>query len=155
MSKTQKLQSKQISICFSESLYDALQKLSAKKKISLAAVVRECVEKGTMVDYYAAEQDMIRGFIREEIEVVLNKNIDRIIRLQLKGTQAAATMMYACIRVLSDVYADEVTFENVLARAHKEAHVYMKQKEQPFEYHLTEARKLIEGANNTTTFNDM
>lgn len=155
MNKNPKLQAKQLSICLSPVTYESLKKLSAQQHKPLAVIVRNFVEKGMSVEGFTVEEENIRKFIREELKAVQDKELDRLIRLTLKATISSSTMMYASTAVLADIYADETNLENIIARAHKQAHAYMKMKEQSFEKHIEEARELIAAAKKITEFDDM
>jgi dGTP triphosphohydrolase len=122
---------------------DSLLKYSAKHHITQSEAIRRFIDKGLSVESYTAEQSLIRGYLREEIEAVLTKQTDRLIRLQLKATKAASTSMYASIAALADYFADDATYENVVAQALLQAAIYMKQEEEPFEKYLQEAKEMI------------
>ncbi|MDR1754372.1 MAG: ribbon-helix-helix protein, CopG family [Eubacterium sp.] len=135
------------SVTLSNNMLESLRKLAASKHITQSELIRQLVQKGLTVESYTSEQDVIRGYIREEIETTINAPIDRIIRLILKSTEASSICMFACICMLSDVCADEADFENILANALKRAHKYMKQKEQSFEHYILKARDYLTIAN--------
>ncbi|MCL2076833.1 MAG: ribbon-helix-helix protein, CopG family [Oscillospiraceae bacterium] len=143
------------SVTLSDRTFENLKKLAASKHITQSELIRRLVNKGLSLESYANEQDLIQGYIREAVDASIGNSTDRLIRLQLKATQSAAICMYACISVLSDSCADEADFENLLANAIRQAHIYMKQKELPFEDYVSQAKKFHGFAREIKNINDM
>jgi hypothetical protein len=125
---------------------EAVNKYSAKNHITFSETVRRFIEKGLSIETYTEEQTQIRLYIRDELEIVTAKQNDRIIRILLKAAKSSATAMYACIAALADYFADDATYENVVAQALHQSAIYMRQKEEPFEKYLKEAKEMIHGA---------
>ncbi|MCL2086171.1 MAG: hypothetical protein FWH05_01075 [Oscillospiraceae bacterium] len=143
------------SVALSNNDFESLKKLAASKHITQSELIRKFIKKSLSIEAYTNEQDLIRQYIREELEEIIDKTIERLIRLQLKATQSAATTMFANICMLSDICADDADFENLLANSLKQAHIYMKQKEQPFEEYLKQAKEHHKSALKIRQINDM
>ena len=118
-----------ISIYIPEVAYDDLKKLSAKKKTSMADLVRNFVVKGLKVEYHDENTEEFRRMIHDEMSEVLKKEMERLIKLQVKSTKASAITMYTGLQIISESFADDVSFTRVVASASKQASTYMKQKE--------------------------
>jgi hypothetical protein len=144
-----------ISVRLPKDTADSVSKYAAKNHITISEAIRRFIDKGLSIESYTEEQTAIQNYIREAVDIALDKPIDRLIRLQLKATKSSTTAMYATVSMLSDHFIDDATYAEVLAEALHQSAIYMKQKEEPFEAYLSEARKLIEGARKIGTIKDM
>ena len=81
--------------------------------------------------------------IREEMQIVAQKDMERLIKIQAKSTKASAISMYVALQLLSEEYADEVAFKELLANASKQASAYMKQKEKSDDEYKAEAEQMM------------
>ena len=84
--------------------------------------------------------------LREEIEVVFDKYIERLIKIILKGTKASAASLYALMSLLSANMISEASIEDLLANAFKQSAVYMKQKEKTDAAYAKEASEFLHTA---------
>lgn len=134
-----------ISIYIPEVAYDDLKKLSAKKKTSMADLVRNFVVKGLKVEYHDENTEEFRRMIHDEMSEVLKKEIERLIKLQVKSTKASAITMYTGLQIISESFADDVSFTRVVASASKQASTYMKQKEKTDDEYMQDANEIITG----------
>ena len=134
-----------ISIYIPEVAYDDLKKLSAKKKTSMADLVRNFVVKGLKVEYHDENTEEFRRMIHDEMSEVLKKEIERLIKLQVKSTTASAITMYTGLQIISESFADDVSFTRVVASASKQASTYMKQKEKTDDEYMQDANEIITG----------
>lgn len=134
-----------ISIYIPEVAYDDLKKLSAKKKTSMADLVRNFVVKGLKVEYRDENTEEFRRMIHDEMSEVLKKEMERLIKLQVKSTKASAITMYTGLQIISESFADDVSFSRVVASASKQAGAYMKQKEKTDDEYMQDANEIITG----------
>ncbi len=141
--RLQKEKTHQLSIYLSDETYNKIITCCSKKQCSMAKLVREFVEKGLSVESYTSEFDHIRRMIREEEEIILGKFSERLIKLQVRSTKASAISMYVALQLLSEEYADEVAFKDLLANASKLASAYMKQKEKSDAEYKAEAEQMM------------
>ena len=135
--------SHKLSVYLSEASYRTIKTLAAKSHRSLANVIREYVEKGLSIESYSSEFETIRKMIREEMQIVAQKDMERLIKIQAKSTKASAISMYVALQLLSEEYADEVAFKELLANASKQASAYMKQKEKSDDEYKAEAEQMM------------
>ena len=141
--RLQKEKTHQLSIYLSDETYNKIITCCSKRQCSMAKIVREFVEKGLSVESYSNEFETIRRMIREELDIILGKNTERLIKLQVRGTKASAISMYVALQLLSEEYADEVAFKELLANASKQASAYMKQKEKSDDEYKAEAEQMM------------
>ena len=78
-----------ISIYISEKAYEDLKKLSVKKRTSMANLVRNFVTKGLNVENHDENEEEIRRMIHDELTDVFKKEVERLIKLQVKSTKAS------------------------------------------------------------------
>lgn len=134
-----------ISIYISERAYEDLKKLSVKKRTSMANLVRNFVTKGLNVENHDENEEEFRRMIHEEMTEVFKQEVERLIKLQVKSTKASAITMYTGLQIMSESYADDVSFSRVLASASKQAAAYMKQKEKSDDEYMQDANEIISG----------
>lgn len=134
-----------ISIYISERAYEDLKKLSVKKRTSMANLVRNFVTKGLNVENHDENEEEFRRMIHDEMTEVIKQEVERLIKLQVKSTKASAITMYTGLQIMSESYADDVSFSRVLASASKQAAAYMKQKEKSDDEYMQDANEIITG----------
>lgn len=134
-----------ISIYISERAYEDLKKLSVKKRTSMANLVRNFVTKGLTVESHDENEEEFRRMIHDEMTEVIKQEVERLIKLQVKSTKASAITMYTGLQIMSESYADDVSFSRVLASASKQAAAYMKQKEKSDDEYMQDANEIISG----------
>lgn len=134
-----------ISIYISERAYEDLKKLSVKKRTSMANLVRNFVTKGLNVENHDENEEEFRRMIHDEMTEVFKQEVERLIKLQVKSTKASAITMYTGLQIMSESYADDVSFSRVLASASKQAAAYMKQKEKSDDEYMQDANEIISG----------
>ena len=116
------------SINFTPDMLEALDKLAATKHTTTSELVRGFVEKGLGVDGYRQDIDFITQIIRQEIqsvirmedfEKVVQKNTDRIAKMQMKSGKISAAAFFLLIKGLINLSNEgtELVFEQMLADA--------------------------------------
>ena len=134
-----------ISIYISERAYEDLKKLSVKKRTSMANLVRNFVTKGLNVENHDENEEEFRRMIHDELTDVFKKEIERLIKLQVKSTKASAITMYTGLQIMSESFADDVSFARVVASASKQAAAYMKQKEKSDDEYMQDTNEILNG----------
>ena len=132
-----------ISVYLPDRAYNDLKKLSVKKKTSMADIVRNFVTNGLRVENHDENKEEFRQMIHDEMTEVFKKEIERVVKLQVKAAKASAITMYTGLQVISDSYADDVEFTRIVASANKQAAAYMKQKEKSDDENMQEAKQII------------
>lgn len=134
-----------ISVYIPEGAYDDLKKLSVKKRTSMANLVRKFVTKGLNVENHDENEEEFRRMIHDEMTEVFKQEVERLIKLQVKSTKASAITMYTGLQIMSESFADDVSFLRVLASASKQAAAYMKQKEKSDDEYMQDANEINSG----------
>ena len=135
----------QLSISFPDDIYEDLRKLAVRKHMSMANLVRNFVTKGLNVENHDENEEEFRRMIHDEMTEVFKQEVERLIKLQVKSTKASAITMYTGLQIMSESYADDVSFSRVLASASKQAAAYMKQKEKSDDEYMQDANEIISG----------
>ncbi len=134
-----------ISIYISERAYEDLKKLSVKKRTSMANLVRNFVTKGLNVENHSENEEEFRRMIHDEMTEVFKQEVERLIKLQVKSTKASAITMYTGLQIMSESFADDVSFARVVASASKQAAAYMKQKEKSDDEYMQDTNEILNG----------
>lgn len=125
------------SVYLDEKTYEIIDSLAAKKHIKPAALMRELIEKGLMIEKTKDDVDFMKMQIRKELQEVLDPYINRIIKLNIKiGTMSVMSAM-AGARMLSKInFKSGLTYHEVLEDTKKEAAAYLRVKEERMDYTL-------------------
>lgn len=134
-----------ISIYISERAYEDLKKLSVKKRTSMANLVRNFVTKGLNVENHDENEEEFRRMIHDEMTEVIKQEVERLIKLQVKSTKASAITMYTGLQIMSESFADDVSFARVVASASKQAAAYMKLKEKTDDEYMQDTNEILNG----------
>lgn len=134
-----------ISIYISERAYEDLKKLSVKKRTSMANLVRNFVTKGLNVENHDENEEEFRRMIHDEMTEVIKQEVERLIKLQVKSTKASEITMYTGLQIMSESFADDVSFARVVASASKQAAAYMKQKEKSDDEYMQDTNEILNG----------
>lgn len=97
------------SVTMTPKMYDEIEKYSLNHHILKSQAIRSLLEKALTQDTLVEEQDIIRRYIRDELEVVI-LNIREIKDIkeyaQLSSKSSAVAMLCIC-RVLYDICANQ------------------------------------------------
>lgn len=131
------------SICLTPEMLEELQRFAASKNITVAEAIRFLLERGLSLSFFTEEQNTIRQFIREEIEnvlaVVMKQYMERLIKMQAVTTRTSGAALFSTISVLSELYVETATSEEILANALRQATQITKAKPKSDEDYLAEA----------------
>jgi len=123
----------QLSVVLNERVYDDVKKLAIKKRTSMGNIIRSFIIKGLTVESH------------DEMTEVFKQQVERLIKLQVKSTKASAITMYTGLQIMSESFADDVSFARVVASASKQAAAYMKQKEKSDDEYMQDTNEILNG----------
>lgn len=135
----------QLSISFPDDIYEDLRKLAVRKHMSMAGIVRSFVADGLTVESHDENKEDFRRMIHDELTDVFKKEIERLIKLQVKSTKASSITMYTGLQIMSESFADDVSFARVVASASKQAAAYMKLKEKTDDEYMQDTNEILNG----------
>ena len=131
------------SICLTPEMLEELQRFAASKNITVAEDIHFLLQRGLSLSFFTEEQNTIRQFIREEIEnvlaVVMKQYMERLIKMQAVTTRTSGAALFSTISVLSELYVETATSEEILANALRQATQITKAKPKSDEDYLAEA----------------
>lgn len=117
-------------ICFKvdDELYDALQKLSAKKHLSMSELIRKLIQKSLDSELADEQVDFVRSQIAAELRENIKPQFDRIAKLEAKiGYQSIAT--FHLLAYLIENIFPQNDFENIKSKSKQMALAYLKPSE--------------------------
>jgi len=135
----------QLSVALNENMYDDIKKLAVKQHTSMGDIIRSFIAKGLKIEYHDENTEEFRRMIHDELSEVFKREMERLIKLQVKSTKASAITMYTGLQIISESFADDVSFSRVVASASKQAGAYMKQKEKTDDEYMQDAKEIITG----------
>ena len=89
-------------------------------------IIRSFIIKGLTVESHDENEEEFRRMIHDEMTEVFKQQVERLIKLQVKSTKASAITMYTGLQIMSESFADDVSFARVVASASKQD-VYKRQ----------------------------
>lgn len=135
----------QLSVVLNERVYDDVKKLAIKKRTSMGNIIRSFIIKGLTVESHDENKEYFRRMIHDEMTEVFKQEVERLIKLQVKSTKASAITMYTGLQIMSESFADDVSFARVVASASKQAAAYMKQKEKSDDEYMQDTNEILNG----------
>ena len=108
-------------------------------------VIRFYIKKGLKVEYHDENEEEFRRMIHDEMTEVFKQEVERLIKLQVKSTKASAITMYTGLQIMSESFADDVSFARVVASASKQAGAYMKMKEKTDDEYMQDTNEILNG----------
>ena len=115
------------SIAVSPDTYEALDKLAAVQGISVSELIRKYIEQGMSVDKTSADVDFIRRQIREELEVILKPQINRLAKLLMRIGMMTISFCYFTSKIVH-IFAplnDRRSYEELMAECKHDAAAYL------------------------------
>lgn len=131
------------SVDLSEDTLEALQKIAASKNIYVSELIRIYIEKGLNVDKTKEDIDFIRLQIREELQLQLRPNTDRIMKVLMRigmmcvsGTFFASKIIYYFAPV-----SEKKSHAELLNEARKEAAAFLGMKDESLDRAFDDFKK--------------
>lgn len=129
-------------------LQDEIEKYALKHHISKSQAIRSLLEKALSQTSLIDEQNQIRGYIREELKItleyLLSPHINRIEELAEVGTKTSASSLLCLISVLTEIYYQEASSDEILANALKMAAKITKEPVKSDEEYIIEAQEWLD-----------
>ncbi|MBU3173262.1 hypothetical protein [Clostridium estertheticum] len=129
---------KRYSISVDDDVYEKIMNISQISGESLAEVTRLLIKKGLATNYIEESKDIIASVVKEQLELVLKPNVERLAKIGSKSGHMAATAAFLNVQALMDLVPSEKR-KDVTAmydKARKKAATYMRQKAEDFENNI-------------------
>lgn len=143
------------SIYLTKEMYENIGKIAMQENKSKNEVIRSFLEKGLNVQGHKQDVDFITSIIRQElmaiyniddIKVVVERQIERVVKMQMKTGKASASAFFLLIHVVTCMW-DNITRDdivNLLERSTKHGIDYMQLKDYKINQFLEDTDFLLE-----------
>lgn len=95
--------SKRISITFSDDQVEVIEKISGKKGISFADVVRNLCDEALKIQMSKDNVDYVADIIEERLRSILKPQVERLASISAKGAIMSATSTFLNAQALADL----------------------------------------------------
>ena len=104
-----------------------LDTIAAKRHISTSELIRDYIDKGMNVDKTASDIDFIRKQIREELEIILKPQINRLAKLLMRIGMMTVSFCYFTSKIvhLFVPIRDRTSYEELMAQCKHNAAAYL------------------------------
>ena len=136
MSQKQKtLPNLRMSFAVSEKMKEGLDTIAAKRHITTSELIRDYIDKGMNVDKAAADIDFIRKQIREELNIMLKPQINRLAKLLMRIGMMTVSFCYFNSKLVH-LFApldDRTSYEELMAECKHNAAAYLNMRDASLE----------------------
>lgn len=110
--------------------FEQLEKLAAKRGITVPDLVREFIEQGLTNNYCVENIDLITNILRTQLNDILKPAVDRMAALSSKAAVQSATAAYLTAETIAKFVPDELQedYLEVYEAARKKGVAYVKGK---------------------------
>lgn len=119
---------KRLTVRLPEDVYNALVSLSARRKETIAVIIRRLLSQVVSEEAAVDSKDVITDAVRRAMRDVLKPVEDRMAKLAAKAAMAAATSMYLNTEVIGELGKHDVLRIYDLAR--KKAAAYLRERDE-------------------------
>jgi hypothetical protein len=117
----------QITVKVNQSDYESLQKLAAKVRKPMAEIVRGFIKNGMDVTRSKEDIGFIRRQLREELELMLKPQFNRLAKLHMRVGMMTISFCYFVSRLVHYFapLTDRVSYEELMAECKHNAAMYL------------------------------
>ena len=117
----------QITVKIKQSEYDSLQKLAAKTHRPMAEIIRGFIKAGMDIERSKEDIDFIRKQIREELDIMLKPQINRLAKLLMRVGMMDISFCYFTSKLvhLFVPISDRTSYEELMAECKHNAAAYL------------------------------
>jgi hypothetical protein len=115
------------SIDLSRETYEALQQIAAMQGKPVSELIRKYISDGMNVDKTSSDIDFIRKQIREELEIMLKPQINRLAKLLMRIGMMTISFCYFNSKIVHRFvpFSDKTSYEELLAECKHNAAAYL------------------------------
>ena len=116
-----------MSFAISEKMKSELDVIAAKRHITTSEFIRDYIDKGTNIDKTAADIDFIRKQIREELDLMLKPQINRLAKLLMRIGMMTVSFCYFTSKIvhLFAPFTDRISYEELMGQCKHDAAAYL------------------------------
>lgn len=100
-----------VSLRIESDLYNQLCKVANKENVAISKLIRSFIKEGVSIKVASEDVDRISDIIEEQLEITLEKYMNRIIAMlskNIKSAEASKQATYNLIREFSNNNAEEI-----------------------------------------------
>jgi hypothetical protein len=115
------------SVDLSRETYEALQQIAAMQGKPVSELIRKYISDGMNVDKTSSDIDFIRKQIREELEIMLKPQINRLAKLLMRIGMMTISFCYFNSKIVHRFvpFSDKTSYEELLAECKHNAAAYL------------------------------
>ena len=127
LQKVKTLPNIRMSFAVSEKMKAELDVIAAKQYITASELIRGYIDKGMNVDKTASDIDFIRKQIREELDIMLKPQINRLAKLLMRIGMMTVSFCYFTSKIvhLFVPLNERTSYEELLATCKHDAAAYL------------------------------
>ena len=116
-----------MSFAISEKMKAELDVIAAKRHITVSELIRDYIDKGMNVDKTASDIDFIRKQIREELDMMLKPQINRLAKLLMRIGMMTVSFCYFTSKIvhLFVPLSERTSYEELLGKCKHDAAAYL------------------------------
>jgi len=116
-----------VSFAISEKMKAELDVVAAKRHITTSELIRDYIDKGMNVDKTASDIDFIRKQIREELEIMIKPQVNRLAKLLMRIGMMTVSFCYFTSKIvhLFVPLSERTSYEELMAQCKHEAAAYL------------------------------
>jgi hypothetical protein len=121
------LRSVRMSFAVSERMKNELDMIAAKRHINASELIRDYIDKGLNPDKTAADIDFIRKQIRDELDIMLKPQINRLAKLLMRIGMMDISFCYFTSKIVHFFvpFTDRVSYEELMSECKHNAAAYL------------------------------
>ena len=125
--KVKTIPNTRISFAASEKMKAELDTIAAKRHITTSELIRDYIDKGMNVDKTVSDIDFIRKQIREELELMLKPQINRLVKLLMRIGMMTISFCYFTSKIVHRFvpFTEKISYEELMAECKHNAAAYM------------------------------
>ena len=116
-----------MSFAITEQRKGELEVLAAKQHITVSEFIRKCIDRQMNIDKTASDMDFIRTQIREELDIALKPQINRLAKLLMRIGMMTVSFCYFTSKIvhLFVPFTDRVSYEELMAQCKHDSAAYL------------------------------
>ena len=132
-----------MSFAISEKMKAEIDVIAAKLHITTSELIRDYIDKGMNVDKTASDIDFIRKQIREELEIMLKPQINRLAKLLMRIGMMTVSFCYFTSKIvhLFVPLNERTSYEEMIAQAKHDAAAYLNMRDSSLDAALQSFKK--------------
>ena len=125
--KTKTMQNLRMSFAISEKMKSELETIAAKRHINVSELIRGYIDKGMNVDKTASDIDFIRKQLREELNIMIKPQINRLAKLMMRIGMMTVSFCYFNAKLVCWLAPldERVSFEELMSECKHNAAAYL------------------------------